>query len=320
MFDVNEPGTSKNNPLTESFPFDCITENEDPIRWLQPIRDKLYSMFCSPMKEDYTHEAFKWVAQLCMSIGDFSWISPSGNWTVDEIKIFSCIVRLSMTEINILLPVIQRTLAHGDEPDCEDGKVLARSANSDDYDKFGDHLVILESVIKTLVKDETEGKTNAIVNAIKGVELKNLLERLKEAITLISEYLDLVHQHWDELIKHPTSERLSSAEAALRIICVWLSEDPCGLENECTRFLIDLIIKHLIKGGPSKNDLLILALHSICTSSEEMMTAMRKCSDHRQAMDLYLDYVQKEQKRSIGDRRSQKIFKLRCGLVKDLMS
>lgn len=319
MSDIREQGTSTGNE-TGSLLFEGITVDEDPSKWLQSIRDRLYSMFCSPMKEDYTHEAFKWVSHLCMSIGDFSWISTKGNWTAQEVKIFSCIVRLSMSEIQILLPIIQRTLTCGENPEFEDGKVLARSANSSDYDKFGDHLVILESAIKTLVKDQTEDEINELAGAIKGPELKSLLEQLKETLTLIIEYLELVHQHWDELSKHRASEKLSSAEAGLRITCVWLSEDPCGFENQCTKFLIDIIIKNLLMGGPSKHDLLILALHAICTGSKEMMMTLRGCTDYRKALEVYLGYVQREQKRSASDRRAQKVFKLRCGLVKDLMS
>lgn len=294
--------------------------DEDPNEWLQPTRDRLYSMFCSPMKEDYTHEAFKWVSHLCMSIGDFSWISSKDDWTAKEVKIFSCIVRLSLSEIQIIIPVIQRTLTCGEDPECENGKVLARSANSSDYDRFGHHLVILESVIKTLVKNQTDDKINNLADAIKGPELKSLLERLKETVTLIIEYLELVHQHWNELIKDTSNEKFSSAEAGLRITCVWLSEDPCGFENQCTKFLIDLIIKNLLMGGPSKHDLFILALHAICTSCEEMLMTLKDCSDHQKALEIYLDYVQKELRMSASDRRAQKVFKLRCGLVKDLLS
>lgn len=316
---MDEPGTSSNSdPLLDTYL--STTTDEDPAEWLHSIRDKLYSMFCSPMKEEYTHEAFKWVSHLCISVGDFSWISPNGSWNTNEVRIFTCIAHLSLTEIHILLPLIQRHLTSGEEPDLEDGKVLARSANLNDYDKFGNHLVILESVIKSLVKGQTDECVNDLADKIKGSELKNLLERLKEALALICEYLELVHSSWFDLTKDQTSEKFSSAEAALRITCVWLSEDPCGFEPQCKRFLIDLIIKHLLIDGSSKNDLLVLALHSVCTDSEDMMSSLKETTEHEAALEKYLAYVQAERRKSSGDRRNQKIFKLRCGLVKDLIS
>lgn len=289
-------------------------EDEDPSKWLQPIRDKLFSMFCSPMKEDYTHEAFKWVSHLCISFGDLSWISIDGKWTQNEVKIFSCIVRLSINEVQILLPVIQSTLISCDDAEC------IRLADSSDYDKFGDHLVILESAIKSLVKGQTDDRINNLADSIKGEDMKIFLERLKEALMLISEYLELVYNNWDELIKDSTSEKFSSAEAGLRIMCVWLSEDPCGFEIQCERFLIDLIIKHLLMNGSSKNDLLVLALHAVCTGTDKLQAKLKDCPNHRQALESYLKYVQQEGKSSAGDRRADKVFKLRCGLIKDLMS
>lgn len=302
-----------------------LSTDEDSDVLLKSIRDKLFSIFCSPMKEEFTHEAFRWVSQLCMSVGDFSWISTDNNWSSEEVKIFSCIVRLSINELHILVPLIERHLTSGQEPDVEDGKVLARSAESEEYDRFGDHLVIIESVVKSLVKDQQpdddDVETNLLTKAFKAEELVNLLNRLKEASTLICDYLELVYNHWNTLTKQLDDEKFSSAEGALRIMCVWLSEDPVGFESQSKRFLIDLIIKNLLLSS-RQHDILILALHSVCTQNEELLSILKQIPSHREALQKYLDYVEAEQsacKRRISERRSQKMFKLRCGLVKDLM-
>lgn len=303
------------------------SRDEDSSDLLKSIRDKLFSIFCSPMKEEYTHEAFRWVSQLCMSVGDLSWVSSNNKWSHDEAKMFSCITRLSINELHIIIPLIQRHLTYGDEPEIEDGKVLARSAKTDDYNKFGDHLIILESVIKCLVKDQerddTEVEENSLPCAFTANELGNLLEKLKEAMTSICDYLELVHRHWPELIEQMGSEKFISAEGALRIICIWFSEDPVGFESQSKRFLIDLIIKNLLLSSKqTKHDLLVLALHSICTQDEDKLSTLKQIPDYKEALEKYLDFVQSEQSkqaRNIGDRRSQKMFKLRCGLVKDIM-
>lgn len=303
------------------------TRDENPDDLLKSIRDKLFSVFCSPMKEEYTHEAFRWVSQLCISVGDLSWISSNNKWSHHEAKMFSCITRLSINELHILIPLIQRHLTYGDEPEIEGGKVLARSAKTEDYNKFGDHLVILESVIKCLVKgqklDDTEVEKNSLPCALTCYELGNLLEKLKEAMTSICDYLELVHEHWTELIKQMDSEKFISAEGALRIISIWLSEDPIGFESQSRGFLINLIIRNLLLSSrQTKHDLLVLALHSICTQDENKLSTLKQIPDYKEALEKYLDYVQSEQSKqamNIGDRRSQKIFKLRCGLIKDIM-
>lgn len=300
------------------------TFDEDPAKWLVPFRDKLFSMFRSPMKEEYSHEAFRWVAQLSLSIGDFSWMTTGDKWTQSEAKIFSFIARLSLAEIQILLPLIQRHVTCGDEPDIEEGKLLARSANQDDYDKFGTHLVILECIIKTLVSDQAEDDEdnkqglNPVTDAIHSDELKNLLERLKETMSLICDHLELVHRHWQELVENTDSEKFSSVQGTIRIISVWLSEDPGSFKLQCKRFLIDLMIKNFMLDITSnRNDFTILALHSLCADSDELLESFRATPKLKEVLEKYLKYVEKEQRKS-DDHRSQKIFKLRCGLVRDL--
>lgn len=303
------------------------TINESPDVWLKLVRDKLYTMFRAPLKEEYRREAFKWVASLCMSIGDFSWLCPGDKWTDEEAKIFSFITRLSINEILILLPFIHRHLTCGEEVDREEGKVMARSADESEYDAFGDHLVILESAIKSLVKDQNEhevtGGNNDLTDCIEPSELKNLLERLKEAIAEICDYLEVVHRYWSQLVAQMDSEKFTAFEGALRIMSVWLSEDPGSFEEQCERFVIDLIVKSLLlQDRPTLQDLLILALHSICSQNEVLIQTLKR-TPYESALQNYLDYVQKEQDNNNekSERRHHgKKFKLRCGLVKDLMT
>lgn len=313
--------------LKKTFKDSELSKNENSADLLRITRDKLFSIFCSHMREEYTHEAFKWVSQLCISVGDLSWISSNDKWTHDDAKILSCVVQLSINELHILIPLVQRHLTCGEEPDIKDGKVLARSAKPDDYNMFGDHLVIIESAIKCLVKgqkfDNNDVESNSLLDAFKENELGILLRRLKEAMTLICDYLELAHRHWTELIEQKDGEKFISAEGALRIMCVWLSEDPVGFESQSKRFFNDLIIKNLLMTcRQTKHDLLILALHSVCTQNEDMHKALRQIPNYKEALEKYLEYVQSEQTRhskNISGRRTQKIFKLRCGLVKDLM-
>lgn len=309
--------------------FENPTTNQESEKWLKAMRNKLYSMFCSPMKEEYTREAFKWVSQLCLTTGDFSWCLLDENCSQEEVKVFSCISRLSLNEIHILIPLVQRHLTCGDEPELEDGKVLARSANSSDYDQLGSHLVIIESVIKTLVKgqrfDDDLANTdddNKLIEAMKSHELINLLERLKEVIFITCEYLELVNEHWIQLSNKQGGEQLSSAIGAVRLVAVWLCEDPCGLKPQCDRFLISLIIKILLKSaGPTIDDLLILALHSICSDDDDLMIRLRQTVNYKDALEKYLNHVQLERSKLTEKTRGrgEKMFKLRCGMIKDLI-
>lgn len=330
------------NNLKELFKDYKISPNEQPpTEVLRSIRDKLFTMFCSPMKEEYTYEAFKWVSNLCLSIGDKFWTLDKANWSTEDAKVISCIARLSMGEVQILLPLIRRHLNCGDEPDVEDGKLLERSANSNDYDRFGNHLIILESVIKCLVEgqdfdygedcDEKKPTDNSncqlvLTDHLRGEELINLLDRFKEIMKLICDYLEDVNKSWDNLMmnKNDHQDKLSSAEAALRFISVWLSEEPDAFVNECESFLIELLVKNLLLiDRPSKDDLLILALHSICTQNKNLMKTLKKIPKHEQALESYLDFVQRENSKSSSsndDKRNKKLFKLRCGLIKDLLS
>lgn len=313
-----EDSTDKTNTNEKKTP-------RDPNEWLKLVRDKLYNMLCSPMKEEYLHEAFKWVANLCLMTGDLSWLNVGDEWTDKEAKMFSCIARLSLGEITILLPFVQRHLTCGEEVDLEDGKVMARPANSEEYERFGNHLVIIESIIKSLVENQTEeDDSNSLTKLLSSSELRSLLERLKEVMANICDYLELVHRYWANLTEKQDNFKMDAAEAALRIISVWLSEDPGSFEPQCKRFLIDLIIRNLlILDRQSKADLLITALHSICTSSEIISDELKKTNGHREALEKYLKHVEQNYKSDLEvdgkKRRAQKLFKLRCGLVKDLL-
>lgn len=291
----------------------------DSGEWMKTMRDNLYQMLTSPMKQEYTNEAFKWIANLCMTLDDFSWISDTNQWLTGEIKIFSCISRLSLNELTILLPLIQRHLTCGDAVEEEDGKVLARSANKTEYDMFGVHLVILENVIKCLIKSQDE--SNSLAEKMSANGLKSLLDHLKETVDLLCEYLELVHTHWQQLCDEPQSQRSQVAEAALRVICAWMSEEPVGLKAQCKRYLIDLMLKNLLTNHRSLNeDLIILALHSICTNHTELMDKLHATQECRTGLERYLSHVESEQKKSTTSKRQQKMFKLRVGLIKDLIT
>lgn len=300
------------------------TINERPDVWLKSVRNKLYTMFKSPLKDEYQREAFKWVASLCISIGNFSWIPSEDKWTENEAKIYSLITRLSMSEILILLPLLQRDLTCGEEAevDQEDGKVMARSANKSEYDAFGDHLVILESTIISLVENQDAAGRSALSECIPRDEFNSLLERLKELMSEICDYLENCQRYWDRLIEKPDSDKFLAFEGCMRVISLWLSEDSASFQPQCKRYLIDLLIRNLsLSGGKIDKDINMTALHSICTQNDELLEALEQNPNHKEALQNYLVHVQKERDEgNAASRRSEKKFKLRCGLVKDLMS
>lgn len=326
---ASEPAQSFPEELKKLFENSQPTQDEEPRVWIKLVRDKLFNMFCSPMKEDFANEAYKWVAHLCLSIGDLSWLSVEDkNWTKHEAKMFTCIASLSMSEIKILLPLITRHLTCGDAPEIEDNKLVARSANSSDYDLFGNHLIIFESVIKTLIvdqdtDDQKELDVTPLSDIIENPILNNLLNQLKDAVNEICDYLELVHRHWQELVEDTRSEKFISAEAALRLMCVWLSEEPTGFESQCNRFLIDLITKRLLlQGGQTNNDLYVIALHSLCVQNGGLLKALKNTPNHDKAFEIYLEHIEHERrKQKKGDKKEAKAkrnFRLRYGLVDDL--
>lgn len=306
-----------------------LTKDVDSKIWMEQVRDKLYTMFCSHLNDEYINEAFKWAAELCMLTGDFTWISPNESWTPSEIKIFSCIVGRSLIELNALFPLFNRHINHGDEPKKDDrDKIIERSANPDDYDLFGYHLVLLESVIKTLVKwqsieDDKEdgigGDTISIFDNFDKNKLHYVLDRLREVMILVGEYLETVHSHWQSLIQQQDSLKFAATEGALRVMSVWLSEDPC-FQPQKRDLIMDLMIKNLLLDGrPLDKDIIVLAIHSVCTQDEESHLVFRRAANHKEALEKYLEYTEEERKKSKNYSRSRKKFLFRCGLVKDLM-
>lgn len=295
--------------------------DEDPTRLLVLLREKLYEMVRIPLKDEYNAEVFNWVAQLCLSVGDLSWISPDGSWTQHEARIFSCITRLSLNELQIILPLVTRHLTCGDEPEIDDGKVMARSANTEDYERFGNHLIIIESTIKSLLKHQDEdSEDNGLTRAMSPRELQSLLERLKETLALVFEYLELVHQRWNHLMgrKLSDSSKFEAAQGALRLMSVWLSEEPQTFD--CGKYMIDLLVKNLmLTDRPTKDDLAITALHAVCVSDRKMFDLLHEIPDSSEVLDRYLKLAESEKKSKQGERRAEKVFKLRLGLIKDLL-
>lgn len=299
--------------------------NDDPTRWILLIRDKLYIMFRSPLKDSYSDEAFKWVGQLCASFDGFGWISPDGQWSSDEAKIFTCIAMHTIVGIQILIPPIQRHLTCGPDLVYEDDKVMEKSATPEDYEKFGTLALILEHTLKTLISDDhcdhDRDRENDIENrlllSLTDNDRRSILCRLKGAFNSICDYLEIVHKYWIDIKDKPSCDMFSAAMCALRLLSYWLSEDPTAYHSQSKRFLIDLIIKTMNIEGPNF-DLLMVALHSVCTQDSSMIEALKKSRDHQEAIEKYLGHVKQQE---LGQDKSapSKIFKLRCGLIKDLM-
>lgn len=311
------------------------TQNlEHPEDGLSAIRDKLYTILCSPMKDEFTKEAFKWVAELTMITRNFSWICPDGLWNdTQEIKMFLCVARLSLAEIELVIPYLERRIILGEEPEIEDGKVMARSANSEDYDKFGHHLVIVENLIYTLVReirddctdeDDQDGhsKTNLLVDKMSQVDLTNLLKHLKTTMQAMLRYAEIAYQHWDKLNHRDENEQLSSILGSLRLIAIWLADDSCGFVDECKRFLIEFILTILRMDNCDNRDIYVTALHSIC-SEDDIIPSIKKQPQLRQSLQRYLEHVSHEYQQSPDSAKKQKkqskMYKLRCGMVRDLL-
>lgn len=303
---------------------------DKPSDVLIAIRDKLFTILCSPMKDDFAHEAYKWVTQLTMMFGDFSWISPYGRWEAeDEIKIFLCVTRLSLTEVELLVPLVERHFLFGDEPEIEDGKMIMRSANTVDYDKFGNHLVIIENLIKALVKDDknddddcNRSDTNHLTSNMKSSDLTNLLDHLKRIITMILCTLERGFSRWNDIEKSYDNEQYAAFMGCVRLSAIWMANDPDGFVEQTNKFLIDLYVTSILVEADQNIDILVVALHSLCTV-ESTLESIRKQSRLREAMEKYLDHVTSEYNQPANSsqqlRRQTKIYKLRCGMVKDIL-
>lgn len=300
---------------------------ENPEDGLLSIRDKLFTILCSPMKDSFSLEAFKWICQLTLATNGFAWISPNSKWSDEkEIRIFLCVTRLSLTEIQLLLPLLKRHITYGDEPEIDQGKVVARSANSQDYDKFGNHLIMLEHVIQTLVQGEEyedmgDNKANRLTKEMKKDDLRNLLRHLKETLSMIVDYLEVGDSSWSSLNHDYEDEKFSSVVGSLKLVSTWLADDPCGFQDECKRFLIGLLIKHLLLDNCQRDDIFIVALHSVCMQ-DQMIDSLKGLTGFEDALQGYLDQVNKDQNDDpmiSSHKRRSKIYKLRCGLVRDLL-
>jgi hypothetical protein len=319
----------------ELFKDDSTTDLESGV-WLKELRDKIYTMFRTPMKQEFSDEVFRWVSALCMCQPRFSWLCSNGEvWTKEEAKIFSLIVRLSINELHMVLPLIRRHLTSGEEVEREDGKVTARPAEKEEYDSFGVHLHIFEDSIQALCHGQTddgkeEDSNDRLTDCLEPDELKSLLERLREIVSELFDYLEDVHKHWPTLLQDAGAQQFLAAQGALRAICAWISEDHGCFRSQCKNFLIEHIVKNLLishRLSSMNLDLLVTALHSICSGDRELMSVLKETSDYRAALQNYLDHVQQERynddrasSSSREERRKEKRYKLQCGLVKDLLT
>lgn len=253
-----------------------------------------------------------------------SWISPDGCWTDEEIKTFGCIARLSSNEITILLPLIERHIGSDDRPDEE--QISDPSATLTEYDNFGHQLVIIEGVTKCLIVDGKNGQENTLIQSMGSDKLVNLLENLKEIMTRLCEYLEGVHKHWESFSSRPNdSPEFNSALGTLRLVSLWLCEDLNTFESQCKRFLIDLMIKVILCKVGNLADCLVTAIHAIHIQNENLKDVIQSHPNVEQALETYLEFVKQQYTKSenLGGpnaKHGEKRFKLRCGLVKDLMS
>lgn len=319
------------NELTNLFDKYPSQNLDNPDEGLVAIRDKLFTLLCSPMKDDYAHEAFKWVAHLTLIKGDFSWICSDGRWKgQDEIKIFLCVARLALTEIEVLMPLLNQSLiSHA--PEIEDGKIVARSANLDEYDKFGNYLVIIENLIKSLVKDDKfnacdseESCTNYLTLNMTHDDLGSLLDHLKKTLTMLLRFLENAHLNWNKIDKRCETEQFAAIMSSTRIVAIWLADDPCGFAEQTEKFIIDLFIKILLddQNDNQNIDIYVVALHSLCTE-DAMIESLKKRHRLKDALQKYLNFVSSEydhEAKSTRHLRQQtKIHKLRCGMVRDIL-
>lgn len=335
-----QPGPScssagQNNEVKLEDLFGRETTDDLPAQvWLKELRDKIYDMFRMPLMEDYGDEVFKWISALCMCKRRFTWLCSSDHheWSQEETKIFSCISRMSINELHILLPHLSQHLTCGDQVEIEEGKVMSRPANECEYDKFGVHLLILEETIQSLVhgQDDDEPKQNSpsskmLTHLIEPKELKSLLERLKEVVSELIDHLELVHRYWPRLIENLDSRQFQAAQGVLRVVSVWLAEDIGSFQPQCKRFLIDLMTKNLLLcpqlSDTTNLDLIVMSLHSICLGEHEMDASLKQAPSFRAALQKYIDYAQQERQKDEASKkkRTVKEFKLRCALVKDLI-
>jgi len=321
-----DPDSAKNlDDLRKLFENADTTTHQPSGPWLKSLSDKLYTMFRAPLREEYRREAFKWVASLCIALNDFSWLCPDGSWSKDSARVFTCIAQLSFNEIHLILPLIQRHLTFGDSEEVEDGKLLARSANQVDYENFGNHLVILECCIKSLIDHQNEaeegGGGNALTDCIDNHELASLLSQLRRRIEELFDYVGVVHRYWLKLLGQRDTYIFAAAEGALRILCIWVSEDQISYKSQCKRFLIDMLVKNiLLVDRPANKDLMITGLHSICTHDDEMKTHLKTIPNYKGSLENYIIHVQSERSDKQRSKRDEKLFKLRCGLIKDLLT
>lgn len=322
--------SSSNNELNSIFSNYSSENLQNPDDALVAIRNKLFTILCSPMKDDFANEAYKWVSQLTMTVGDFSWICSDGHWKEqNDIKMFLCVTRLSLTEVELLIPLLERRLLEGSEPEIEDGKTVARSANSEDYDKLGNHLVIMENLIKVLVKDDKiagedadETTTNYLTTNMKDNDLSNLLDHLKKILLLLLRYLEYAHGNWNTIDKRHENEQFAAIMGCMRLVAMWLADDPVGFVEQTNKFLIDLFVWILFGEGHHNIDIFIVALHSVCTE-DSVIVPVKEQSRLKDAMQRYLNYVTSEYNQSAKSshqlKKQTKIYKLRCGMVRDIL-
>lgn len=298
--------TSKDDVLDQS----STTVIKNYVECLNDMRNQLFTLYKHPMNHEHMKDIFNWVSCCCIQVGNCSWISADQSWNDDDCKLFILIARISLNELSIAAPLLSENVS---PPNLnEEARYSKKPLDATDYDNFATHLIIVESVVKSLVTHEVDDR---LVKALKGDELKNLLCTLKETIGHIIGYLEIVHRYWSKLTVEHDSEpnKLNCAKAALRIVCVWFSECPGTYEPECKRFLLDLIVKNLIiKHEAPNSDLFILALHSICVEDNDLLKLVNSIPDFKPALEGYLSHIE-------ANRAKLKEYKLRCGMIKDLM-
>lgn len=230
------------------------------------------------------NDIYKWIASCCLESGNSDCLSI-GN----DVTMFSLVARTSLNELNLVLPLMTRHITHGEEVEMENGKILARPANKEDYENFATHLIIVENVIQSLIAKDIE-----IFD-----KLDSLLEQLQDTIRQIMLFLEEAYKNWDTLEKE-NSDRFNASRAALRLASVWFSESNGIYEEECKRFFIELLIKNLDLNNELPNpNLYLLALHSICAENDDMLRHLLKVENWQQILESHLNIKSCESRRGL---------------------
>lgn len=291
-----------------------------PDSWIGPMRDKILTMFKSPLKDEYRLELFKATSSMCLCFPVFTWISQDSHWKKEEIDMFSLLARLTLNEIQILIPLVERHILVGDDVAIENNKIVERSANHLEYDMLACCFVILENVIQTLVSERHPQGSN-LQDKIDIEQLSTLLVHLKEVMVKLVDYLHVVHKNWNNLVEPHTNEKqYSCAQATIRIAAVWCSEEPIAFVCESQQYMIDLFVlclgDSLSKTQVLSNlsHLILLALHALCMDNDDLLHCLRESG-----IDILEEYRRRCRKKAHESSKPDQDLMEKYSIVEDII-